>query len=399
MLTAIVWLCVFAIIIAAARIGAMRRSGANGATLSARYAGRFAALAATLAIILAALLAITATKGSPLWPVWAALGGLAAAAFAVTRSSSHPRKAFETLAVGAMASVAGIAVITTLGIFLTLIFESVRFFNEIPIGDFLFGAAWSPQTAIRADQVASEGAFGVLPLVTGTLLVTLIAMLVAVPIGLMAAIFLEYYAHRKTRDALKIILELLAGVPTVVYGFFALLIVGPLISRIAMATAALFGATVDISAQNALAAGLVMGVMIIPFVSSLSDDVMSAIPPTLHEGGFALGATKSETILKVLLPAAAPGLVGAFLLAISRAIGETMIVVMAASRSASLTFNPLDRVTTFTVQIVALLTGDQEFDSAKTLSAFALGLLLFLITLALNVAALITVKQFRMRYE
>ena len=220
-----------------------------------------------------------------------------------------------------------------------------------------------------------------------------------IAVGLFAAIYMSEYASRPVRSVAKPLLEVLAGIPTIVYGFFALLIVGPLVAKLAMVTTALFGAEIDISTQNALAAGLVMGVMIIPFISSLSDDVMSAIPPTLQEGGLALGATKSETILTVLLPAAGPGLVGAFLLAISRAIGETMIVVMAASRSANLTFNPLERVTTFTVQIVSLLTGDQEFDSAKTLSAFALGLLLFLITLALNVVALLTVKQFRMRYE
>jgi len=399
----ILWLTIFtAIIIAARYLGSAQVSLASGA-LNKRYAGRLAALLAAIAICIAGLVAAAATGGGRLAAIWAAAGGVAAAiavsAFIRVGPGVRPRKALEFIAIGAMASVTGIAVITTFGIFLTLIFESVRFFQEVPIGDFLFGTIWSPQTAIRADQIASEGAFGVLPLITGTLLVTFIAMLVAAPVGLMAAIYLEYYAHRAARDALKLILELLAGVPTVVYGFFALLIVGPLVAKSAMATAALFGAEIDISTQNALAAGLVMGVMIIPFISSLSDDVMSAIPPTLKEGGLALGATKSETILTVLLPAAGPGLVGAFLLAISRAIGETMIVVMAASRSANLTFNPLERVTTFTVQIVSLLTGDQEFDSAKTLSAFALGLLLFLITLALNVVALLTVKQFRMRYE
>ena len=404
MIAALFWLMVFGAVIAAARIAARRRAiaaQAHGAgRLNDRYAGRYVALIAAVAIVFSAIVALIA-QGGALWPLWAALAGTAVGALAVWRIDKrfHGRKAFERAAVGVMAGVAGIAVITTFGIFLTLIVESILFFNKVPIQDFLFGAAWSPQTAIRADQVASEGAFGVLPLITGTLLVTGIAMLVAVPIGLMAAIYLETYAGRKTRDALKLMLELLAGVPTVVYGFFALLIVGPMVSQAAMATGAFFGVALDVSTQNALAAGLVMGVMIIPFVSSLSDDVMSAIPPALKEGSFALGATKSETILKVILPAAAPGLIGAFLLAISRAVGETMIVVMAASRSANLTFNPLERVTTMTVQIVALLTGDQEFDSAKTLAAFAIGLLLFLITLALNVVALLTVKQFRMRYE
>lgn len=405
MISAILWLMALSAMIAIARLMARRRcqtlTSFETGRLNERYAGRYAAFVTAAAVAFAALIAIVASNGGRLWPLWSILAGGLVGAFAVWRIKAqfHARKAFETAAVAVMAVIAGVAVITTFGIFLTLIVESVLFFNKVPIQDFLFGRAWSPQTAIRADQVASEGAFGVLPLITGTLLVTGIALLVAAPIGLMAAIYLETYAGRRMRDALKLVLELLAGVPTVVYGFFALLIIGPAVSNFATALGASFGLTLDVPAQNALAAGLVMGVMIIPFVSSLSHDVMSAIPPTLREGSYALGATKSETILKVILPAAAPGLVGAFLLAVSRAIGETMIVVMAASRSANLTFNPLERVTTMTVQIVALLTGDQEFDSAKTLAAFALGLLLFLITLALNVVALLTVKQFRMRYE
>lgn len=405
MIIALFWLAVLSGVIALARLGARHRAVAAAAfgdkRLNERYAGRFAAFVAAVAMALAGVLTLAAAGGITWAFPWAALAGAAAGAVAVWRvqPAFHARKALEVTAVGVMAAIAGIAVLTTFGIFLTLIVESILFFNKVPLQDFLFGAAWSPQTAIRADQVASEGAFGVLPLITGTLLVTGIAMLVAVPIGLMAAVYLETYASARLRDGLKLVLELLAGVPTVVYGFFALLIVGPAISQAAMGLAANFGIVIDVPAQNALAAGLVMGVMIIPFVSSLSHDVMSAIPPALREGSYALGATKSETILKVILPAAAPGLVGAFLLAVSRAVGETMIVVMAASRSANLTFNPLERVTTMTVQIVALLTGDQEFDSAKTLAAFAIGLLLFLITLALNVVALVTVKQFRMRYE
>ncbi len=402
---ALFWLLVLSAVIALARYAGRRRAVAAAAfgdkRLNERYAGRFAAFAAAAAMALAGLVALVALDGAPQAFAWAAAAGAAAGGLAAwrVRPAFHARKALETSATGVMAGIAGIAVITTFGIFLTLIVESVLFFSKVPVHEFLFGGAWSPQTAIRADQVASEGAFGVLPLITGTLLVTGIAMAVAVPIGLMAAIYLETYASRRLRDGLKLVLELLAGVPTVVYGFFALLIVGPAVSRFAMGLAASAGIALDVPAQNALAAGLVMGVMIIPFVSSLSHDVMSAIPPSLREGSYALGATKSETILKVILPAAAPGLVGAFLLAVSRAVGETMIVVMAASRSANLTFNPLERVTTMTVQIVALLTGDQEFDSAKTLAAFAIGLLLFLITLALNVVALLTVKQFRMRYE
>ena len=369
--------------------------------LQARLSRRVVALASLCAAGLAALIGLALVPRGPLWAVVslaaAAAGG--AAAIAGLAGGARPRALFDRLVIAVMGAVAGVAVVTTFGIFLTLIFESLLFFEKVPFTDFMFGAAWSPQTAIRADQVASEGAFGVLPLLSGTLLITGVALLVAGPVGLMAAIYMETYAGKKARDALKLILELLAGVPTVVYGFFALLFVGPAISRLAAGAAGLFGHDVDVSTQNALAAGLVMGVMIIPFVSSLSNDVISAIPRTLKEGAYALGATKSETVLKVLLPAAGPGLIGAFLLAISRAVGETMIVVMAASRSANLTFNPLERVSTMTVQIVALLTGDQEFDSAKTLAAFALGLLLFLITLALNVVALLTVKRFKLRYE
>lgn len=298
-----------------------------------------------------------------------------------------------------MAGMSALAALVTLGILIALGAESARFFSLTPPAEFLFGLVWSPQTALRADQIGAQGAFGILPLLAGTILITGIALLVAGPIGLMAAIYLNAYAAPRARNRLKVLIELLAGVPTVVYGFFALLVVGPAIAAAAHASASWFGASIDVSAQNALAAGIVMGVMIIPFISSLSDDVIAAVPRALREGACALGATTSETFIKVILPAAAPGLIGAFLLAVSRAIGETMIVVMAASRTANLTFNPLERVTTFTVQIVALLTGDQEFDSPKTLAAFALGLALFLATLILNFTALLATKRFKTRYE
>ncbi len=298
-----------------------------------------------------------------------------------------------------MAAVSFLAVVTTFSIFIALVAESFRFFAKVPVMDFLFGLQWSPQTAIRDDQVGATGAFGAVPLLTGTLMVTLIAMLTAIPLGVMSAIYLSEYASERVHAVVKPILELLAGVPTVVYGFFALLVVGPAVADGAQLFADLLGVDYRPPAQNALAAGLVMGVMIIPFVSSLADDVISSIPRSLEEGALAVGARKSEAIINIILPAAAPGLVGAFLLAISRAIGETMIVVMAASRSANLTADPLDRVTTITVQIVALLTGDQEFDSPKTLSAFALGLVLFLTTLAINVVALMIVKKYRTRYD
>ena len=286
-----------------------------------------------------------------------------------------------------------IAILTTVGIVLSLLFESIRFFEAVPITDFLFGLQWSPQTAIRADQVGSSGAFGALPLLTGTLLISAIAMAVAAPLGLMAAIYLAEYASRNVRNFIKPVLEILAGIPTVVYGFFAALVVGPMLRN---------GGTelgIEISSESALAAGLAMGIMIIPLVSSLSDDVIRAVPQSLRDGSLGLGSTRSETIRKVVLAAALPGIVGAMLLATSRAIGETMIVVMAAGLSANLTANPLEAVTTVTVQIVTLLTGDQEFDSPKTLAAFALGLMLFVVTLMLNMIALRVVKTYREKYD
>ncbi len=286
-----------------------------------------------------------------------------------------------------------LAIFTTIGIVLSVLFESIRFFRAVPVFDFLFGLEWSPQTAIREDQVGSSGAFGAVPLFAGTLLISLIAMLVAAPVGLTSAIYLSEYSHPRFRAAAKPLLEILAGIPTVVYGFFAALTVAPLIRD----AGTNFG--LDVSSESALAAGLVMGIMIIPFVSSISDDVINAVPQSLRDGSLALGSTQSEMIRKVVLPAALPGIVGGLLLAISRAIGETMIVVMAAGLAANLTVNPLEAVTTVTVQIVTLLVGDQEFDSPKTLAAFALGLMLFLVTLALNVIALYVVRKYREQYE
>ena len=286
-----------------------------------------------------------------------------------------------------------IAIFTTIGIVLSVLYESIRFFKAVPITEFLFGLKWSPQMAIRADQVGSSGAFGAVPVFVGTLLISGIAMCVAVPIGLMSAIYLSEYANRKFRAAAKPLIEILAGIPTVVYGFFAALTVAPFIRN----TGSLLG--LGVSSESALAAGLVMGIMIIPFVSSLSDDFINAVPQSLRDGAYSLGATRSETIKQVILPAALPGIVGGVLLAVSRAIGETMIVVMAAGLAANLTLNPLQTVTTVTVQIVTLLVGDQEFDSPKTLAAFALGLLLFLVTLLLNVIALHVVRKYREQYE
>ena len=286
-----------------------------------------------------------------------------------------------------------VAIFTTIGIFLSVLFEALRFFQMVSPLEFLFGLSWSPQTAIRPDQVGSSGAFGAVPLFAGTLLISGIAMLVAVPVGLMSAIYLAEYANSRVRSFAKPMLEVLAGIPTVVYGYFAALTVGPLLRQFGD------GLGLSVSSESALGAGLVMGIMIIPFVSSLSDDVINAVPQDLRDGSYGLGATQSETIRQVVLPAALPGIVGGILLAASRAIGETMIVVMAAGLAANLTANPLEAVTTVTVQIVTLLIGDQEFDSAKTLAAFALGLLLFVTTLILNIIALRVVRRYREQYE
>lgn len=303
------------------------------------------------------------------------------------------RNHVESVLGGFLIAASSIAILTTIGIVLSVLFEAIRFFREIPVTEFLFGLNWSPQTAIRADQVGSSGSFGAVPLFTGTLLITGIAMFVAVPVGIMTAIFLAEYSSDRVRTVTKPVLEILAGIPTVVYGFFAALTVAPIVRRLGES------AGFEVASESALAAGLVMGIMIIPLVSSLSDDAINAVPRTMRDGALALGSTRSETMTKVLLPAALPGIVGGILLAISRAIGETMIVVMAAGLAANLTANPLEAVTTVTVQIVTLLVGDQEFDSAKTLAAFALGLMLFLITLGLNVLGLKVVRKYREAYD
>ncbi len=322
---------------------------------------------------------------------------LLAAGIALRRGSAEfrARTGVERWVMIVLFAASLIAILTTLGILLSLMFESLRFFQLYPVDKFLFGIEWSPQTAIRADQAGSSGAFGSIPLLWGTFFIgAIIAMVVAVPLGLMSAIYLTQYAHPRVRTWLKPILEILAGVPTVVYGYFAALTVAPIIRD--------FGIAIGVSSassESALAAGSVMGIMIIPFISSMADDSIAAVPQAMRDGSLAMGATTSETIRKVLLPAALPGVMGGILLAVSRAIGETMIVVMAAGLAANLTLNPFASVTTVTTQIVQLLTGDQEFDSAKTLAAFALGLALFLITLLLNLIALRIVRRFQEQYE
>ncbi len=303
------------------------------------------------------------------------------------------RNIVENLVKAVMIIAASLAILTTFGIVLSLIFETIKFFGAYSPIDFLFGTQWSPQVAIRADQVGQSGAFGAVPLFLGTFMIMLIAMLVAVPIGLGSAIYLSEYATTKARAIVKPALELLAGIPTVVYGFFALLTVAPLVRDLGTKLG------LETSSQSALAAGVVMGIMIIPFISSLSDDVINAVPQNLRDGSYAMGATKSETVSRVVLPAALPGIIGSILLAVSRALGETMIVAMAAGQNANLSVNPLDIMTTVTVQIVMLLTGDQEYDSPKTHVAFALGFVLFIITLILNIIALRVVQKYREKYD
>ena len=293
----------------------------------------------------------------------------------------------------AMLTCSAIAVLTTLGIVLSVLFESLRFFSMVSPIDYLFGLEWSTQMAIREGQVGAAGSFGAVPVFLGTAVIAAIAMLLAAPVGLFSAIYLTEYASRHVQAVFKPTLEILAGIPTVVYGVFAALTVAPLIQG--------FGAGLgwEVSAESSLAAGLVMGIMIIPFVCSLSNDALNAVPQDLTNASLSLGSTRSEAVRRVMLPAALPGIAAGMLLAVSRAIGETMIVVMASGLAAKLTLNPLDSHTTVTAQIVSLLVGDQAFDSPKTLAAFALGLTLFLVTLGLNLVALIIVRRYREQYE
>jgi len=323
--------------------------------------------------------------------------GLAALGGALAWRKIHPdlraRNKVEAVVRWALIAASSIAVFTTIGIVLSVLFEALMFFQKVPATEFLFGTTWSPQTAIRADQVGSSGSFGAVPLFAGTMLITGIAMFVSVPVGLMTAIYLAEYSTSRIRGIAKPLLEILAGIPTVVYGFFAALTVAPWVRRAGES------AGFEVASDSALAAGLVMGIMIIPLVSSLADDAINAVPTSMRDAALGLGSTRSETMTKVIIPAALPGIVGGILLAVSRAIGETMIVVMAAGLAANLTANPFEAVTTVTVQIVTLLVGDQEFDSAKTLAAFALGLMLFVVTLILNVIGLYVVRKYREQYE
>ncbi|WP_294611945.1 phosphate ABC transporter permease subunit PstC [uncultured Roseovarius sp.] len=303
------------------------------------------------------------------------------------------RHGVERIISGLMIGCSIVAIFVTLGIVASLMFETSKFFAKVSVIEFLFGTNWEPQIPLREDQVAAEGAFGWLPVMIGTLVITVIALVIAVPVGLMSAIYLNEFAPRRFRAVAKPLLEILAGVPTVVYGFFAILVVAPAIRT--------FGQSLglDVSPNTALAAGGVMGIMLIPFISSFADDALSAVPQSLRDGALGLGATRAEMMTSVLFPAAIPGIVGGVLLAVSRAIGETMIVVMAAGLIAKMTLNPLDSVTTVTVQIVTLLIGDTSFDNPKTLAAFALGMMLFIVTLIINIFALRIVRKYREAYD
>lgn len=329
---------------------------------------------------------------------WSVIGlGLLAAglAFGVSYRQIAPafraRNRTEAIVRTFLMLAATVAVLTTIGILFSLIGETIRFFSHIPLWKFLFGTHWSPLSGVMEGSISPD-TVGAIPLFAGTFLIMAIAMLVAVPVGLFAAIYLSDFASSHVRAVTKPLLEILAGIPTVVYGFFAAITVAPFIRQTGDAIG------LDVAAQSALAAGLVMGIMLIPFISSLSDDVINAVPQSLRDGSYGLGATKSETITKVVLPAALPGIVSAIILAVSRAVGETMIVVMAAGQGANLTWNPLESVTTVTVQIVMLITGDTEASTAAG-PAFALGFTLFVVTLILNVVAMRIVNRYREKYD
>ena len=398
------FLSVALLALAGLKVGERRALACAGAGrfLWARDAGRYVGSVTLLAPLLAALLGVGLASGLAMPDFFARwllpmMGAVAVGALLLTLRQVQPgfqaRQHFESVVRFLLALSSVIAILTTVGIVLSLVVEAVRFFRLYSLDEFLLGLHWSPQTAIRAGQSGATGAFGIVPLLTGTFLIMTIALLVAGPVGLLSAIYMSEYASSRVRALAKPMLELLAGVPTVVYGFFAVTTVAPLLRDLGNTLG------LSVSTESALGAGLVMGIMIIPFISSLTDDVIAAVPQRLRDGALGLGATQYEMIRHVVLPAALPGIVSAFLLAISRAIGETMIVVMAAGMAANLTANPLASVTTVTVQIVTLLVGDQAFDSPKTLAAFALGLTLLVATLCLNIIALQVVKRYREKYD
>lgn len=325
-----------------------------------------------------------------------------AGAFYALRSVAprfRARNRVERVMLWSLLVASSIAILTTIGIVLSMLSEAARFFAVVPFADFFFGTVWDPRFAGAGSS--SFGQFGLIPLLLGTLYIGLVAMLVAVPVGLFAAIYMAEYASSRVRSIAKPLLEVLAGIPTIVYGFFALVTVGPFLRDFSAQVSGLLSGSYTnfIQAQSVITAGIVMGIMLIPYVSSLSDDIITAVPRALRDGSLGLGATRSETIKKVVLPAALPGIVGALLMTASRAIGETMIVVLAAGVAARIQINPFEPMTTVTVKIVNQLTGDLEFTSPQTLVAFALGITLFFITLCLNIYALYIVRKYREQYE
>jgi phosphate transport system permease protein len=388
-LTAI-FFALLVVLVAAAYFAGRQRATAlrNGSALIHSLPNYHGLLAGTLALLAGLFVFILLAATLPAVAPWAGLAAAAAAAFALVSRIApefRARNLFEKITLGFLVACSGIAILTTLGIVMSVLFETGRFFNEIPASEFFTGVLWAP--------TGSPASFGFIPLLTGTLLITTIAMCVAGPLGLLAAIYMAEYASPAVRSIFKPVLEMLTGIPTVVLGFFAALTVAPFLRN----SGAMLG--MNISAESALAAGLVIGMLLIPVISSLSDDVINAVPQSMRDGSYAMGATKSETIKRVILPAALPGIVSAFILAVSRAMGETMIVVMAAGLAAHLTANPFSSVTTMTVQIAMLLVGDHEFDSAKTLAAFALGFVLFFFTLILNFVALRLVQKYKEQYD
>lgn len=395
------FLLILAALAAAAYVAGRRRAGAvaSGAAAPLHSRAGYHGLAAALAALIAglgawALLRLLATAlpaiGDP-WLVQAAALVLAVAAFAAVYARIAPRfrarNLVEAMALGLLMLAASVAIFTTVAIVLSLLFESARFFGQYGWSEFFFGVVWSP--AFHGDSQ-----LGMLPLLWGTLYVSFVALAVAAPIGLFTAIHLTQYASSRFRRIVKPAIEVLAGIPSIVYGLFALVTVGPIL-RDWFAEPTGLGS----SSASVMTAGLVMGIMLIPYVSSLSDDIINAVPRAMRDGSLALGATQSETIRQVIVPAALPGIVGAFLLAASRAIGETMIVVLGAGAAARLSLNPFEAMTTVTVKIVSQLTGDTDFSSPETLVAFALGITLFVLTLGMNVLALHIVRRYREQYE
>lgn len=344
-----------------------------------------------LAAVLLISLYLRITDGTGSWFFTLSVVGLGITGFAVSllgiKRETRARTLAERWIMGLLIFASTIAIMTTIGIVFSMLFETFNFFGQYDWRDFFLSTSWSPNFRGNSD-------LGIIPLLWGTLYISFIALVFAVPIGLFAAIYLSEYAGPRLRSVAKPAIEVLAGIPTIVYGLFALITVGPFL-RDYFASPMGFGE----SASSVMTAGLVMGIMLIPFVSSLSDDIINAVPQALRDGSLGLGATKSETIRQVVVPAALPGIVGAILLAASRAIGETMIVVLGAGAAARLSLNPFEAMTTVTVKIVSQLTGDTDFASPETLVAFALGLTLFVITLGLNVLALHIVRKYREQYE